>query len=1128
MAKRPPAIWQHKYTINPDANVYGFDIETFNDFWCIAFHHYQKQTNPDGSVDFIATPDPNHPQAKSTWMFRSDGLDDGDLLPLNDFISDPIRQANYVFAAWNVTYDLKMLEHLISLKDQSLTPEQVCQSLKHFSDQFISQKDLKSRHPNQDQLDAIDLGWYSEIVPIVTYDVADIYLKKRDANGNTLPATSLKEAAANNGSSILESTIPFDQPHTNASEREEIVRYNHNDVHVMMEIFQRVAKTPYLLKLDFVKALEQKHIQDHPDQAWKPLNAILLRQSEQGLVKKMLAWTGKTKDLPSIKPFFLYQGHQGLLNAIKDPNFPNPEIVSAYKQAINHVFIDKQYLKTHRQYNVANYLVYLLDDQNLMHIQRDLNQLLKPFGVDANFDHQFSTIRKTIKNQFATHNGHYQNALNNPIIVNSFKQLSKLCEKTGNLLPNNSLAISQLHLYYKAFSYFFTPYEHFEITNDDYYGMTLQIKEGGIHASHDGLEIDQPSWSADVASYYPNEIINRKLLNEKLLANYQAILTKRLELKKQKDPIEKIYKLVINKVYGYTGDGASSFYDNQASFSICLNGQFQLLVLVEWLSQAQIVKQWIQMNTDGIQFIPIDESPQTVAIYEQILQKWEHWFNFQLETTKFKYFMNFNVSTYIGITDDHKIKNKGKYYKDVQMDISAPGYTFADLVFQQNIISHLLHNLFVNKQDFLTTFQANQELWKYQNVAKFGNTYQQIFIQHNLDQSQLSLEQQGFDMEMIKSDLKTHHLEHLFAQLKTMQVPIYQTSSIKNHALRGFYTQSGYYMKKFKAQHLVAKPSDLVKNASKQVSAPLTLNPWMAAIKKEPQLVIKHFENINCDFERNHQANKNFNNLMHRYFGLNWQNDLKINDPDYNQVVKQATKKLLSIIQKDLKAAKLLSTTSFVDQSGHKWIALKTGLKLTSTNQKSTISRYFVNFDDPSALIKDHPVQIQYHVHDPQSQNNYYLTINPLKPNQLPKYELVWNGENIGGISDFPCQLYLDQIHNLTLKDVDFQIDYQAYSVLALNALLGLDGFRFDHWLIKHHQALQIDPDLVTRYANGEYQVLNEIVPAIFGFQLANGFQLKEVVPKAAKTKAPLKFNLDQSFELDLETMIPTKKGITL
>ena len=1123
MAKQSskPQVWKHKHQINPEANIYGFDIETFADFWCIAFHHYQKQTNPDGSVDFIATVDPTHPQAKQQWMFRSDGLDDGDLDALKSFINDSNRQKNYVFAAWNVTYDLKMLEQLIKLSEQNLSPEAICHQLKTASDQLISQKNTKI---NRDQLDAIDLGWYSEVVPIVSYDVADIYLKKRDVNGNSLPATSLKEAAANNGSSILESTIPFDQPVTNLEQRSEIVRYNHNDVHVMMEIFQRVAKTPYLLKLDFVKALEQKHRLEHPDQPWKPLNAILLRQSEQGLVKKMLNWTGKTKPLSAIEPFFLYQGHTGLLNAIKANDFPNPEIVAAYKQAINHVFIDKQYLKIHPHHQVANYLVYLLDDQHLSHIQHHLIKLIAPIIATQDFDHQFSTIRKTIKRLFATHNHNHQSAIKDLEIINAFKQLSNLLKKTRAHLPLHSLATSQTYLYHKAFQYFYQPYEHFEITKDNYYGMTLQIKEGGIHASHDGLEIDQPSWSADVASYYPNEIINRKLLNEKLLANYQAILTKRLELKKQGDPIEKIYKLVINKVYGYTGDGASSFYDNPASFSICLNGQFQLLVLVEWLNQSQIVKQWIQMNTDGIQFIPIDESPQTVAIYEKILAKWERWFNFQLETTKFKYFMNFNVSTYIGITNTNKIKNKGKNYKDVQMDINAPGYTFADLIFQQNIISHLLHNLFVNKQPFLTTFQAHPELWKYQNVAKFGNTYQQIFVQHNLEQSQQNLIQQGFDLDQIISDLKTYHLEHHIDDLKTFKYPIYQTSSIKNHALRGFYTQSGYYMKKFKAQHLVPKPSDLVKNATKQICAPLSANPWSLAIKIAPNEVMKHFQVLDCDFTTNHQAYQRFANLMHQYFGINWIDQLKTDPNDINQLVATGTNKLLKVIQKQLKDAKILSTTSFIDENNHKWVALKTGLKVTSANQKTIISRYFVNIDDPSALVKDHPIQIEYHVHDPQSQNNYYLTINPLKPTIAPKYDLVWNGENIGGISDFPCQLYLDQIHNLTINDIDFQIDYQAYSILALNALLGLDGFRFDLWLAKHHQELKIDPNLVQSYCAGDYQVLNLIAPTIFGFAMTT--TLKEVIPKACKNN---KTTNPMAMQTPLNPpLITIKKGINL
>lgn len=1113
-AKQPQAIWKHQYEIKPDANLYGFDIETFNDFWCIAFHYYQSQTNPDGTTDFIKTIDPTHPQAKSEWMFRSDDRDDGGIEALKTFINDQKRQKNHVFVAWNVTYDLKMLENLLQLAKEHQAAA-LPALLKRMSDHFIANHNPKSRLGANERLDAIDLGWYSEVVPIVTYDAADIYLKKRDAQGNSLPATSLKEAAANNGSSIIESEVPFDQIQTSAQERDEIVKYNHNDVHVMMEIFQRVAKTPYLLKLDFVKALEQKHRSEHPETAWKPLNAILLRQSEQGLVKKMLNWTQKPKTLAMIDPFFLYEGHPVLTDVIKSHYVNNhPWIVAAYKQAINHVFIDKQYLKNHPVYQIPHYLVYLLNDQNLMHIQKKLNDLIKPLVQNHNFDHQFSTIRKQIKTLVATKNNDLKTAANDLQVHQCFKDLTNLLDQSRKHLALTSIAAKTCFLYYRAFSYVYQPYQHFEMTNDDFYGMVLQVKEGGIHASKDGLEVNQESWSADVASYYPNEIINRKLLNETLLDRYQAILDKRLELKKQQDPVEKIYKLVINKVYGYTGDGASSFYDNKASFSICLNGQFQLLVLAHLLNESQIVKQWIQMNTDGIQFVPVDTSDQSIAIYEQVLKQWEEWFNFKLETTKFKYFMNFNVSTYIGITNENKIKNKGKIYKDVQMDINAPGYTFADLVFQQNILAHLLHNLFVKKQPFMSTFKENPQLWKYQNVAKFGNTYQQIFVQHNLEQSQLNLSEQGFDLTKIANDLKHYHLDHHLPYLNNLKTTVYQSSSIKNHALRGFYSQSGYYMKKFKPEHLVAKQSNLIKNANKQVGAPTCVQPWATSIQINPVATIKHFHNLNqkVDFKTNQNAYQNFQTLMYQYFGLNWFNDLKIKTDDVNTIVDLASKQLLKVVQKDLKAAKILSTTSFIDQqNGHKWIALKTGLNVQNEQQASVINRYFIDFDDPSSTLRQHPIYLQYHVHDSQSQNNYYLTINTCKPEQEPKYEQIWNGENIGGISDFPCVLYLDQIHHLNVNDLDFQIDYQAYSILALYALLGLDGFRFDQWLVDHHHSLGLDFNLVNRYANGEYHLLYEIVPAIFGFQPSANFELKETIPKAIKGLKKTKTELAES-----------------
>lgn len=1109
MSKQPnkqKKAWQHQHQVNINANIYGFDIEVFPDFWCVAFHYYQKVANADSTVDFIKSGDPSHPHQSSTWMFRSDNLDDGGISQLVAFLNNTERQLNHVFVAWNVSYDLKMLEKLVSLYNSDPTivnnQQAIPQLLKQFSDHYIN-----NQRQEEKKWDPIESGVFSQIIPIVTYDAADIYLKKRDANGNTLPATSLKEAAANNGSSIMESTIAFDQPTTDASQRAEIIKYNHNDVQVMMEIFQRVAKTPYLLKLEFVKALETRHYQNNPDQDWKGINAIVLRQSEQGLVKKMLNWTKKRKEIDQIEPFFLYDGHRALLDVIKSVNFVKPNLIAWYKKAINHVFIDKVYLKTDPKHKVPFYQSYLLTDKNLKTIQNYLVQQLANHIDPTPFDQSFSNIRKQVIYQISTH-PNYQSALNDPTVIKHYQSLIKLINQYRHHVPNNSPAHKHLYLYYQAFKYIEQPYQHFEINIANYHGMDLQIKEGGIHASRDGIEIETESWSADVASYYPNEIINRQLLNPELLANYRAILEQRLVLKKQKDPIEKVYKLVINKVYGYTGDSASSFYDNKASFSVCLNGQFQLLVLVEMLNDAKIVKTWIQMNTDGIQFVPIDTSSQTIAIYEHVLKQWEQLFNFSLETTKFKYFMNFNVSTYIGITTEGKIKNKGKNYKDVEMDINAPGYTFSDLVFQQNIISHLLHQLFVNKQDFLTTFKANQELWKYQNVAKFGNTYQKIYIQHNQKQTNHSLATIGFDTTAINNEIDHPALEQTLADFT---IALKETGLIKNHALRGFYSQSGYYIKKFKQTHLSPRPSDLIKNYQKAISPPALTNTLVDLIPHQAQALNTHFKAQSRNQIINDQnLYNNFTNLMHHYFGINWLKDLKIKD-DQNQaeIINIGSKHLLKAVQKQLKDSKHFSTISINDHNHHKWYALKKGLSITTvTNEdakmqktliKSVVNRYFVNFDQPEQPITAQPVMIEYQVHDWQSQNNHYLTINLLKPELAPKYELVWNGENIGGISDFPCHLYLDQIHHLSLNDVDFEIDYQAYGVLAIYALLGLDGFEFDKWLLKHHQALKLDLSLVQAYANGNHQALYQIVPKIFGFEVPQ-LVLKELAPKSFKT----------------------------
>lgn len=130
-------------------------------------------------------------------------------------------------------------------------------------------------------------------------------------------------------------------------------------------------------------------------------------------------------------------------------------------------------------------------------------------------------------------------------------------------------------------------------------GIPHTFAWGGVHGAKEHYHAKGYFLMADVASLYPSLMIRYNLhsRNIKDPQKFVDIYHQRLELKKKKDPLQAILKIVLNSTYGVMKDKNNALFDPLQANRVCVYGQLLLLDLIEHLeSKCEL----IQSNTDGI------------------------------------------------------------------------------------------------------------------------------------------------------------------------------------------------------------------------------------------------------------------------------------------------------------------------------------------------------------------------------------------------------------------------------------------------------------------------------------------------------------------------------------------------
>lgn len=224
-------------------------------------------------------------------------------------------------------------------------------------------------------------------------------------------------------------------------------------------------------------------------------------------------------------------------------------------------------------------------------------------------------------------------------------------------------------------------------------GKFYKMGVGGLHSQESAQVVLTENtgyllFEKDVASYYPNIILNQKLfpkhLGEEFLHVYSDVVTKRLYAKprgKGKIPgltqdeikhfkkIDETLKIVINGSFGKFGNKWSIIYAPDFLMQVTITGQLGLLWLIEMIEkidEAEVKS----ANTDGIVVYCSEEAYDKV---EQVCKYWEKENNLELDENRYEAIYSRDVNNYLAIKKGDEPKTKG-IFSEAGLSKGAAGY----------------------------------------------------------------------------------------------------------------------------------------------------------------------------------------------------------------------------------------------------------------------------------------------------------------------------------------------------------------------------------------------------------------------------------------------------------------------
>lgn len=242
--------------------------------------------------------------------------------------------------------------------------------------------------------------------------------------------------------------------------------------------------------------------------------------------------------------------------------------------------------------------------------------------------------------------------------------------------------------------------------------LKLTYGKGGLHSVNKNesyFEDDENEIkTSDVASLYPNLIINYRLLRYKeVIELYTRVKADRIEAKRNKDKSkDALLKLILNSTSGMIDNQYSWLYYPEGAMKLRLMGQLILTLTIERLVLAGY--QVISANTDGIEVIV----PKNKTLeYEQIVDQVGKEFDLIFEHENYQKIIYMNVNNYLAETESGKLKQKGLFVDKPELGNSVD-YLIIPKALKAYYIDNIPVKQFVESHTNILDFCCSQKVDK--------------------------------------------------------------------------------------------------------------------------------------------------------------------------------------------------------------------------------------------------------------------------------------------------------------------------------------------------------------------------------------------------------------------------------
>lgn len=231
-------------------------------------------------------------------------------------------------------------------------------------------------------------------------------------------------------------------------------------------------------------------------------------------------------------------------------------------------------------------------------------------------------------------------------------------------------------------------------------GLVHKYGFGGLHAAKENYVGEGNFLHIDAKSFYPTLIINNNFMSRasKKPERFKQIYDERLNLQKQNDSKEKVYKVILTSVAGACKSEYNALYDPLQFNNIVANSQ---LILTHLIVLLEPFCELIQSNTDGL--IIKYENVHYREMIDEVIKLFSKHYQITFEVKEINKIAQRDVNNYCVRYTDGKIKAVGcmKYFEGGTwernslsvVDTALVNYYMYDVPIQKTVINQFKKDL---------------------------------------------------------------------------------------------------------------------------------------------------------------------------------------------------------------------------------------------------------------------------------------------------------------------------------------------------------------------------------------------------------------------------------------------------